>query len=261
MLTLDAYFDETGHGQDPNTKLLGLVGCVAPPESWLKLEIKWKAVLSAESLPYFHMNEFAHSRKTFKGWKDDNKRRDKIYGELWSIILEAAVLPIGSFVVMRDYNRTLKDKEHNPLSDAYYLCYLQCLKFIAGYIEFGIIDKVSTFFDDKEGFKGEAFRIYDRIKYRFQGKIPQPVFRNMREFIPLQVADVIAYESKKELERQLYKADYLSRQGFHRLDELIKETTGKYPLVFGDESSPIVLHSNEELEAVSEAQRTAVDED
>lgn len=133
--------------------------------------------------------------------------------------------------------------------------YLQCIKFIAQFADFEIINNVSTFFDDKEGFRGEAIKIYDNLKHRFQGKIAPPVFRNMRKSIPLQVADIIAYESKKEFERQLEKPNSKPRWGFFQPDELLKKATGRYPLVFGDETSPIALISNTELKTVSSVQK------
>lgn len=35
---LNAYFDETGHGDDPNTKFLGIVGCGQHAEDWVEFE-------------------------------------------------------------------------------------------------------------------------------------------------------------------------------------------------------------------------------
>lgn len=101
MLRLTAYFDETGHGDDPNTKYLGIVGCMQRAEDWLELEEKWAEVLQTFDLPYFHMNEFAHSEGVFKSWKGDEERRRSIYGELWRLIHKVRPIVVGSFVELK----------------------------------------------------------------------------------------------------------------------------------------------------------------
>jgi hypothetical protein len=98
MLVLDAYFDETGHGDDANTRFLGIAGVLARAEAWKKVESKWKEALDSEGLPYFHMREYSFSVGPFKSWGKDENRRRKIYGALWDIILEAELIPLGGFV-------------------------------------------------------------------------------------------------------------------------------------------------------------------
>lgn len=102
MLVLHAYFDETGHGNDANTKFLGIAGCLARVEVWQKVEKKWSATLESEGLPYFHMREFAFSVGAFKTWNEDEDRRQGIYGTLWKIILDDDLIPVGGFVRLGD---------------------------------------------------------------------------------------------------------------------------------------------------------------
>jgi len=44
-----------------------------------------------------------------------------------------------------------------------------------------------------------------------------PVFRDMREVVPLQAADIIAYEMHKEFDRQLYRPSAKPRYGYQRI--------------------------------------------
>lgn len=55
MLILEVYFDETGHGDNPNIQLFGMVGCLAKAERWVDFEVEWNDVLKAEGLDYFHV--------------------------------------------------------------------------------------------------------------------------------------------------------------------------------------------------------------
>ena len=260
MLTLHAYFDETGHGNDANTKFLGIAGCLTSAETWNKVESKWSAALRLEGLTHFHMREYAFSVGPFKDWKNDEARRQKIYGALWEIILEAELIPMGGFVRLENYKQELTGQEHHVFSDAYFLCYLQCLRFLAQYIEFDLVSRVVTFFDDKKGFKGEAFRIHDVLTHQFNRKIPPPTFHDMRVLLPLQVADIVAYESKKEFERQLFTPERKPRWGFDQLEKLISRTAPNDPVPFGNEGCPIALLSKEELTNISTAQKLAHDE-
>lgn len=82
MFKFEVYFDETGHSNDANTKILGIAGCLTAAELWKKVETQWKNALRSENVPYFHMKEFAHSQGLFKDWKNDESRRRKIYAEL-----------------------------------------------------------------------------------------------------------------------------------------------------------------------------------
>lgn len=255
MLRLLAYFDESGHSRDPDTKFLGIAGCLSEATIWHKVEREWKAVLESESLPYWHMREFAHSQGAFNKWKGNECKRREVYARLWQIILAAKVLPLGCFVPFSEYHQYFQEDYNKPFSEPYYLCYLQCIGFIAQTKDFEIVHEILPVFDNKDGIKGESLKMYDHLSDRFSGKIVPPVFSNTRDALPLQIADIIAYESKKEFERQLDSQDKKPRWGFYRLDELIKESTGRYPLAFGDKTCPIALQSLDELKAVSEAQK------
>lgn len=82
----------------------------------------------------------------------------------------------------------------------------------------------------------------------------------MRKVLPLQVADIIAYESKKELERQLLLPGNAPRWGFLQLEKLISRSSPNERVVFGNEDCPIALLSKQELAKISTAQKLAHDE-
>jgi hypothetical protein len=262
MFKLEAYFDETGHGADANTKILGIAGCLMAAELWRKVEKQWKNALQSEKLPYFHMREYAHSQGVFRDWKGDENRRRKIYGDLWKIISNAGIMPLGCFVELEEFKRELQGQEHHILKDAYFLCYMGCLRITEQLIGFHQVAKVSTYFDDKKDSRGEAANIFNVLRPRYKQKIPLPKFRNMRDSPPLQIADIIAYESKKEFERQLNKQSGKPRWGFDRLEEIItRHIPGDEAIRFGGINCSIGLLSRDELAHVSNEQRRVYDEE
>lgn len=262
MFKLEAYFDETGHGADANTKILGIAGCLTATELWIKVEKQWKNALQSENLPYFHMREYAHSQGVFRDWKGDENRRRKIYGELWEIISNAGIMPLGCFVQLEDFKRELQGQAHHILKDAYYLCYMGCLKITEQFSSFYQVANASIYFDDKKDSRGESFDIFNILKSRYQEKISLPEFRSMRASAPLQIADIIAYESKKEFERQLNKRSDKSRWGFSQLEALITRLIPNNEAVsFGSKNCSIGLLSKDELVNISNKQKKVYEEE
>lgn len=83
-MPLAAYFDAGGDQVDQ--RYLVVAGFVAPLTSWDEFEKRWRDRLAADGLKYFHAVEFAHSRKEFDGWRDDEQRRRNLLSDLMEII-------------------------------------------------------------------------------------------------------------------------------------------------------------------------------
>lgn len=138
--------------------------------------------------------------------------------------------------------------------DAYYLCYLQCLKLIIELIsdvDSIPIDSCSTIFDQKKGFMDHAFKMYDTIIQRYPQqitKIPAPIFQDMRSNLPLQVADIIAYEAYKELtEREKGENRRAKRWGFTQLEKLLEAVMNGDFYEFGHRLSSIPCHTEQDF--------------
>lgn len=256
MLTLEIYFDESGHGDDPKLNFFGIVGCLEKAEAWTEFEGEWDAVLKAEGLPYFHMNEFAQSTGIFKGWRKNEVRRRKVYGDLWKIIHKVEPVVVGCFVDLQGYRGALGQTSRDIVGDVYYLCYLHCLKVVSTLVINDSrsnvpINKFATIFDDKKGFIGKAMGIYENIINRFpdlREMVPPPIFRDMRKVNPIQVADIIAYESYKEFnERSKESGRMKKRWGFEQLENLLSSKANRNDFAFGDTRSPFAFYSQYEL--------------
>jgi hypothetical protein len=236
MLMLTAYFDETGSDPDPNSKFVGMAGCLAPADKWDEFSIKWQATLEAEHLPFFHMNEFSSFSGEFRtGWRTTNdQRRKDLYGKLWDIIIDTHPLFIGVFLPLSAYKEILHESHLVVLRNAYYLVYAGCLEHILQYANDPIIEsEIATIFDNKKGFKDHAGRIYDYFSEKYDPqKVPPPVFRDMRKILPLQAADIVAYELYKELDRMYYGLSRPKRWGYERLENFTKTYFPEMPFVF-----------------------------
>lgn len=124
MFGLAAYFDESGHSNDPMCRFVGMGGLCAPAVAWEEFSEKWQAILDeqCEGVP-FHMKEFAFGAEHFKGWK--KPQRDKLLGDLVRVIKETNARPFGAVVSLDAYDLVCKSitGAEQFLVEPYYLCF------------------------------------------------------------------------------------------------------------------------------------------
>ena len=264
MLMLNGYFDESGDEPDLSIKVVGMGGCVAPAENWQKFEVKWNKALKSEGIDYFHMKEFAHSTGQFAtGWKGNEERRTQLYGQLWNIIEEVAPMFFGCFLPMEHYRRSLTEEQRDRLGDVYFIAYQTCMSAVifSALFSRAPVAEVATIFDDKKGVAQYLDAFYDMfIKGRhFQDKLPRPVRRDMRKIVPLQAADIVAYECGKEYERRLHQPEKKPRWGFTRLEGIIAPSLHPDAGKLGSLGTPIVFRPTEYVDSIVESFNNEID--
>jgi hypothetical protein len=243
---LTAYCDETGFAKDPSQKFVGMAGFVAPSEAWESLEHKWKFILKEFKVPYFHMKEYASSVGVFKGWKDNEKKRQAIFSSLIKTIKEIQPLPIGCVFSAEDF-RGLSERDRALVDDPYYLAFLACVAIPCLFIQNAPPEiKLATVFGEHSVFASKAAGFHQRVRdiYAVGNRLYSPAFRDMREFVPLQAADIMAYELYKEADRQRYRPEAKSRFGMIELSQL-RPTTG-------DRRNTLIIATKENLKFMIE---------
>jgi Protein of unknown function (DUF3800) len=268
MLMLEAYFDETGHDDDPNSRFCGILGCLAKAEDWERLERKWQKALSEAGIDFFHSTEFAHSTGQFKdGWKGDKKKRDDFYKYLLQIIGEVKPIFLGCLIPMPAY-RSLNGDVQNMLVSAYHQSFHEVFRQVLNFGIIKAIDTVTMVFDDKPKVKRDVNNLYEAVmaldkehSNKLSRRVPSPIFRNMRDVSSLQVADIIAYESFKEYSRRLYSPQYNPRPGWKWMESAARwrktDMERRYhaePLIYHGDGMPLVFCTNEWVESFRHGQ-------
>jgi hypothetical protein len=230
MLMLNAYMDETGHSKDELQRFNGMAGLFAPASSWEAFERKWKAMLAEFKLPFFHMKDFeardfGGSKSPYKGWNEDKRRR--LFGRLLRHMAGVQPMIIGSIIPM-EYYRGLTEEQRSIHDDPYFLSFQNVIAYCTSFLEIVRAPqdtKVALIFSDQVEFKYRALKLYDDI-YKFglfiKRSAKPPSFEDMRDCVPLQAADIVAYEMYKEADRRMYRPKDKVRYGYEELLKMNK---------------------------------------
>lgn len=203
MTVFEANFDESGKLDDG--KVVCVAGYLSTPEKWQRFSDVWIEKLGEYGLSEFHMTDYENKQGPFKGLAEND--RVELIGELCSLIRDHTCLSIAGAILTKDYNDIFKEdlKQRIPyLQDPYYLCFIYCLDLLVKQFDTLCPDDatVALVLEQNKGMEGRARQYFDEYKHKHRGhgaeKFADLVFRP-KTYVPLQAADVLAYESRKEL--------------------------------------------------------------
>jgi len=233
-----AYMDETGHAGDDNQHFCGMAGFLATSDSWTVLDRKWKQTLNRFRVDYMHMKEYAHSKGVFTGWKGDESKRKAFYSELLSHLREIRAIPFGSIVSLDGY-RKLSDEDKVLFTEPYLRSLADCVGIPAARLEEMSPEiKYSVVFSEQAEFRHKASKVHElfRAMYRIGERMKYPSFDNMMDLVPLQAADMIAYELHREFGRQVFSPEQKPRYGYPQFKRMAERTWPWLPFYFHTEN-------------------------
>jgi Protein of unknown function (DUF3800) len=202
MTFITGYFDESYNYQLPASRIYTVAGYVSVDYCWVEFQKHWKAVLDREGLPPFSMKHFDNGRHEIYGtW--DQAKKDSFISELHTIIKKTYIQSVSASVVVDDYDN-LSEIEKYGLGPPHLLATTKCLKLIKDWADrSGINESILYVFergsaDDK--LLNHAFSQVLAHEIQMAYRIKSFTFQD-KDFIPLQSADVLAYETRKEVGR------------------------------------------------------------
>lgn len=195
MLTLRAYFDESGKFNDPRETVTCIGGCIAPVPAWEKFEPAWNAILKKFGVSHLHMKHFAHSTGEYKGWTEEKRRA--LMRQLLSVMEGHIRKPIGAVLPLSQYAE-LTPAQKEILPDPYVMCFQDCLS-LAGMVADELYDRqaiVQLIFATRQKGDGAARQAYQLCKEKLPigSRLASISFKTPFEVPPLQAADLVAYE-------------------------------------------------------------------
>jgi hypothetical protein len=210
LLQPQACIDDSGN--EPTKPHFVLAGFVAPAASWAAFSDEWQAALDeSPKLEYFKMKEAAKLKDQFdpsKGWTDA-KRDDRLI-TFTRIIRKHARIRIHAKIKNADFDKYIKSiPVPNRMlftDNPYTLLFQQIILAMAVRGDlYGVNVPCDFIFDTQVGFSAEIQEQWPQfkevVKSASRTDLPAlvgdlPIFRDEKTFLPLQAADLYAWQMR-----------------------------------------------------------------
>lgn len=201
---LTAYFDESG--THLGSKVIVVAGYLASDEQWLKFKDEWSQVFSDYEIDYFHMTDFESGYKQFKSLSKHNKQR--LLDRLLTFLRIRARFGIGAAFYISSYDELVAEGYGDEVGSPYYWCAAICLHAVKRWANKQSCQYPITLVFEKgakeSGEFQKSFKKYRTTQdYKDNYRISSLTFLDKRQSLPLQAADILAYETWKYLCNEL----------------------------------------------------------
>jgi hypothetical protein len=197
------FVDESGgSGAD---RILLLSACIQTYPVWTAFSDDWDKVLrESPAVTAFHVREARGHLKEFARWKDIDVDRKII--ALAEVIIRHQPQIVTCWMSERDYAETVRANGPPDLHHAYFMCFCAIVIKVAQYQAYLGITTPADFIFDEHGEIGE-----EALLWHFAMKDGQPeeirtimgstpVFKDDKDVLPLQAADLVAWHKRRRKE-------------------------------------------------------------
>lgn len=205
MTVLHAYFDNS---DGTRNSVSSFAGVVSRPHQWRRFCSDWEQTLRRHGVqPPFHMTDYSSFAKQYARFRPDRAAWEALIVDLIRVI-KTNTLFICADTVVSSECVVPEGMENHPafrdFKDPYMMSMLGCLFHLAKAKREGLLPrgKIVCFFDRDEKRIGRATR---NIRFMATEAYPDVYsstfeFGNIRKNVPLQAADVVAYECMKRMQ-------------------------------------------------------------
>lgn len=236
---LQACVDDSGNLYQGKTSVL--VGYVASIESWVGFSNRWAAALAEPpAIAYLKASDaMALSKKgEFKGWAPE--ARDAKLSRLIDVINETPILYGAAAIVNNaDFLRVASKHPDPKINDPFFFLFAQVLRgLIVAHRDLGPKEKVEFIFDSTSQAGHHLADLFRDLMFtaptsiQALGIADAPTFRDEKDFLPLQAADLAVNRVRNFFER--YLEDETAKPGWI-LDRL-GESGVKLAMLYSDAS-------------------------
>lgn len=231
---LMAYFDESWDQKQEKIFVIG--GMVGRYEQWQKIERPWKDLLDKYELEYYRASEAEFARGQFDKepfrteglgtTAEQFKLLSHVRSEFFEVLTCGMVSGIAIGVPLADFREVANTPERLKKfgGTPYYICGHTAMLSMLKAQKYGLGSKelMAFVFDTHQDFDTEMLKVHAYMRTpacEFHSQVGSISFDDKKRFIPLQVADTLAYECRKDLERKMANPLATERLEFTRLKE------------------------------------------
>jgi hypothetical protein len=214
---LVAYMDESGtHANAPITLVCALVNRLI---FWSRMELPWRKDLGLLGLAWFHATDCENRKKDFE--HIERPQRDRLVEDLSTLVCAQQPHVIAAAVIRSDWDREASSAIKNRFIDPYYFCFEHCLQKItkwsdahAGGEPVALVIAKQEEYQDRAA---ELYRIYSQSTTFDGHRLGRFGMGSPRCLIPLQAADLVAYETYQYQVGRIRKSTNPVRPAFSRI--------------------------------------------
>lgn len=200
---LKAFFDDSGDDIDPQHKVCTLAGYVGTCAQWDEFEYGWRAVLKRHGLPYLHMKDFNAYRGPFERLRSQRLFRARFLSDLVEVVRLSRLRGLASMVRLVDLRGLSADRDVSIDAFAFNL-YICAVQMAVLWPETSIevwIDRITN--PTMRVAQAELYAKTDPLHskaWEFLTVAPLGKGKTFRDKPPLQVADFLAWEARKDID-------------------------------------------------------------
>lgn len=205
MVMLSAYFDES-YSQGKN-RVYTVAGYISTVEKWTILSNEWQALLGRDNLPSFSMKSFCNPHdQSYGKWSESKK---KLFLRILHKLIKQCYLRSFSSSIVLDAYDALKEEDKIALGLPHAFTAIHCLKNIKVFAEKEGLNPEKMAYVFEKGSKHDR-QLQMLISEFMSGEnnhlyLPGSVVFEPKQLPALQAADVLAYETRKEMSRRVSK--------------------------------------------------------
>lgn len=201
MTALRAYLDDSGDGDSPGETHLTIGGYLAEEDGWKYFEPRWKRILDDAGVPWLHMKEFGNPNSIIYRHLKSQPAKEKAFMQaVISLIKESARGSVATTVLLDELQAF--NIQHSLNIDPYAFAIYGCLFQLRSFHPNDEIEIVCDRFDNSVGRAAKALNyaktdVAKGIKPELFTSVPLQKDESWRDVLPLQAADLIAWEVRK----------------------------------------------------------------
>ena len=195
VAVLGVYMDKFGIHDDLPVVTVGAY--FGRTRAWRSFTKEWNA--TKEPIKIFHAADCANFEGEFKGWKKED--RDAFVANLLPVLTRHPIVGLAIGINLRDFEAAMKSRPDllEVFGNPYTACFRWSARMIADTIEKIGLNEAIAFIHENNSFEGEArdaFSFVEQGRHLESGPMSL-TFGSKQDFVPLQAADILAYESNK----------------------------------------------------------------
>jgi len=234
---LRAFTDDSG--SEIGDRRLFLAGLLHRAEEWALFAEAWNEALKEQpSIEYLKTSEAQSRRGEFRGWRQEDV--DAKLLRLARVVREFRPISFQFSINRQKFDEIYKDAAPRGLGSPYFSCYFGIISGVTRWgASMGGKTPVEFVFDEQDGVSIDIQLWFDAMKEALPRKVQRlisgtPLFRDDRDMIQLQAADLLVWYLRREHENREDDnvdtvLDLLRRPGEHLLcGEIDEELMSKW---------------------------------